>query len=474
VVRDAHSRYYLTAIADRVADMAGVDQQGALHDIAIDYENVRTAWRWAVEQGHVGRLHQALDGLFYYHYFSGRELEGVAELARARARLADLSGDFGALAASADLLQARLRSREHELAHLLPAAIADDLEDQISYFRARGERFEEALAMNRLAGAAVQRRDVAAALRVYQEQLALFEACGDLLQQGFCLTNVAQLAILSGQIEMGLQAAQRALALQAQQGDRLGASVVHLTLGAYEVLWTGDFATAARHYAEARAVGEKMRVAGHLTTGVVMSHAYQGFLALIGGNLDAAQSHAAETARLASLKNTPYAVALSQGLTSLVAVTAGDSAQARARAMEALVLSTQPGAAELAQIGLALAACAAGDAAQALNIVRLQWTVSVSLLKLPSRSLLLFFLPVVIWLLAEHGRDERAVELMALGRAQAHCPHGWWDRLGLLVELERRLVAALPPGVYRAAQARGQQQGFAAEAEALLGELSAL
>ena len=470
-VRKDHSYYYLTAIADRVADLGGIDQNGALRAIAIDYENVRAAWRWAIDHQELALLGEALDGLFYFHYFSGRELEGGALFAQTREKLGAVEASPPPLDDERAYLDARLQNRACELNHLLDGAPLPDVDALRRRFRARNDVAEEALLLNCAARSAIRRRAVGEALGIYHAQFNLWQQLGNRLQQGFCLTNIAQIGILSGQIDLGLGAAQQALDLQQSVGDRLGAGVTHLTLGTYALLWSGEYARAARHFAEAYAVGDETQVAGHLITGVVMSRALQAFLALIAGDLDRAYELGAEASRLAARKNTPLALALSAGLDSLLAATNGEDADALALAEKALKLSTQPGALELAEMGLALGACGEGKGAQALALVRRQWLVSVGMLKLPERSLLLLFLPVVAWLLSAADRPVRAVEILALGRAQPACPHGWWDGLPLLVGLQQRLAAELEPAAYAAAQTRGQAQPFATASTALLAEL---
>ncbi|MDX1688952.1 MAG: BTAD domain-containing putative transcriptional regulator, partial [Candidatus Promineifilaceae bacterium] len=65
-VRDAHSDYYLQALAGRLPDLKGRDQLGALDAIERDFENVRAAWRWAVRQRRWQHLSQASQTLYLF------------------------------------------------------------------------------------------------------------------------------------------------------------------------------------------------------------------------------------------------------------------------------------------------------------------------------------------------------------------------------------------------------------------------
>lgn len=50
VARDAHSAYFAEFLHQREADLKGRRQLGALDEIEADFENVRAAWNWALEQ----------------------------------------------------------------------------------------------------------------------------------------------------------------------------------------------------------------------------------------------------------------------------------------------------------------------------------------------------------------------------------------------------------------------------------------
>ena len=59
-VRDAHCQYYLHAFAAQEKDLKGKRQKEALDKIEADFENVKVAWSWAVQQEHNSLLNQSL------------------------------------------------------------------------------------------------------------------------------------------------------------------------------------------------------------------------------------------------------------------------------------------------------------------------------------------------------------------------------------------------------------------------------
>jgi len=76
-VRDAHSAYYLQALAERLPDLKGRDQLGALKAIDDDFENVRAAWRWATRQAQWQHVPHASQSLFLFALFRSRHRDGI-------------------------------------------------------------------------------------------------------------------------------------------------------------------------------------------------------------------------------------------------------------------------------------------------------------------------------------------------------------------------------------------------------------
>ena len=73
---DAHSRYYLELLAQLTPKLKGYGQLEALNLIDTDFENIRAAWNWAVEQGNAAMLEPAVEGLYLYLTFRNRLMDG--------------------------------------------------------------------------------------------------------------------------------------------------------------------------------------------------------------------------------------------------------------------------------------------------------------------------------------------------------------------------------------------------------------
>jgi hypothetical protein len=64
-VRDQHSRYYGAFCGEREGRLLGGDQVRALQEVLEDMDNVRAAWRWAVERGDVEAIGGSVFTLWY-------------------------------------------------------------------------------------------------------------------------------------------------------------------------------------------------------------------------------------------------------------------------------------------------------------------------------------------------------------------------------------------------------------------------
>lgn len=79
-VQQAHSAYYIAFLQQRTAAMCGGRQQQATAEIMADYENIRTAWQWRLDQGDVTSIGQAIFALNAFYTFRGQYHEGIAVL----------------------------------------------------------------------------------------------------------------------------------------------------------------------------------------------------------------------------------------------------------------------------------------------------------------------------------------------------------------------------------------------------------
>ena len=92
-IRHAYVAYFAKFMAGRLMDMFGPRQTIALNEIESEFENVRQAWRYAVEHKDYKVIDQAAESLFVFCDMRSREYEGVALFEFAREQLASSPGE---------------------------------------------------------------------------------------------------------------------------------------------------------------------------------------------------------------------------------------------------------------------------------------------------------------------------------------------------------------------------------------------
>ena len=90
-LRQRYGRYYLDLLAAQELDLAGEAQAQALAIINLEMENIRQAWRLAVEQADVAALDAATAALSLFLYMRSWFREGLALFSMAAIRLHELA-----------------------------------------------------------------------------------------------------------------------------------------------------------------------------------------------------------------------------------------------------------------------------------------------------------------------------------------------------------------------------------------------
>ena len=71
-----HCQFYLAFMQRCEPDLKGAKQKETIDAIALDIENIRAAWRFAVEQKLIQEIRQADFSIWYYHEIRGRGQAG--------------------------------------------------------------------------------------------------------------------------------------------------------------------------------------------------------------------------------------------------------------------------------------------------------------------------------------------------------------------------------------------------------------
>jgi predicted ATPase/class 3 adenylate cyclase len=166
-VRRAHALYF-SAYAHRLQDrLRGMERESALDDLASEIGNLRTAWRYWVDQGDLEQLFHLIDGLWALHDAKGW-YQAAIELA------SDTLGVLARAEPSPELAAEELTLRT-SLARALMAVRGYGVEVE--------EAFKQVLEMSQTTGAAAQRFPVLRALATYYMNIADFGQAAEMGRQ---------------------------------------------------------------------------------------------------------------------------------------------------------------------------------------------------------------------------------------------------------------------------------------------------
>ena len=243
--RQACARYYLTWLGQQQQRLRGERQGDACRDIQADIDNIRRAWRWAVEDGQAGLLRDALRPMSLFADLRGHFQVGLTMFASAREMIA--AGDDperDRLLAMLDLRSAILNFRlsRYDAALELFHAVAADAS---GYERALCLRFLGDYHFSHAGYCSAQQ-----ARRYLDECAGLSRELDDIHLQTECLV---ELAILHANLDIDIEASQA----HAQQAVELARRTRRpdLLASALDVLaWTanhrGDYAAAEATWRE--------------------------------------------------------------------------------------------------------------------------------------------------------------------------------------------------------------------------------
>jgi predicted ATPase/DNA-binding XRE family transcriptional regulator len=507
-VREQHAAYYCTFVQQRGAELSGFDQRAALEALDAERDNVRTAWAWAAKRGRVDLLARALDGLGYFNEWRGAIDDGKRAYQSAAVALEAQPAEDEAIRVLA-MLRAwqgaftRLQGDVVEAEQLLRQSLVL-LERTTSAYDTRAER---AFVLLQLGLAASEGR-LDDAHRFFEESLALYQALDRRWETSQVLLWLGDLCRYQGAFEQARQHFRASLSIRTALGDRRGAAEV--------LIWDGHAAAELGQIDEAELLARRSRalhaelggrandVLGQGELGVMLiwagkydeacrelrqslelyedlgnhaMHIYvQGWLAvaLLGiGHYEVAGALSRQaTAQARELRGVQSGLAFMLHYAGWVALTLKAYSEAEALLQESVELHQQTGNAghgswPLAQLGYTHWLLGGTRRAQAELL-----DVIVISLKQRAFTPLLLALPAIALILAEQGQTERAVELYALAWRYPLLANGQ----GFIDSFGQRLdavVAALPPAVAAAAQARGRLLDLWESAGVLLAELRA-
>jgi tetratricopeptide (TPR) repeat protein len=467
-VQAVHGAYFLGALADMEEEAWRLGIWDPYSPFDADYENVRAAWRDALARQDLALLNRALHALHRFHDNRGRHLEILALFRETLFRLSDDKVWKKGSLEERVYLQARIWNR---MTILDPGPAAHNAAEHLILFRAAGDEFEEALALERLLPGLVRAEGIAAALEANQRIVDIYRGLGQ-PRLAFALFGRAQILRFGGALDEAAPFARESVSLARKVGDHPGAGYTLLYTGTSALYDSGDYEVAEKCFAETIAEGWLLLDGGYPPTTLLNGLVHQGMMQLIRGDMAAAEKTNQEILAVAGDSSNPADIAARLALSCLLDVTTGRYAGALEKAT---TIVTQPAGSlpmvNIALLVLTLARCASGDFQQAEQALLARMAQFIKVRRMPAAPGLLFYVPAAAWLLVDRRQPAAAAELMALARKHPASPDGWWSRLALLHALDRELQDRLTDPSTAAGEFQAPTDQYATRMTALLAQL---
>lgn len=256
-VREHHGRYYAAFLEQRATNLKGAGQKEALAEIDEEIENMRLAWRWAIEGDHVIEIGRCLEGLASFYDTRGWYQEGEAAFEQAATALHS-SSQAGEDWGESDVLGSVLARQGMCCFYLGRYDQARDLlERSLALLRSTGAHEEIAYALYFLGGVAVRRGDYARAKMLFQDSQTVARTGGERWLYGRALIALGSVANSLGEHSEAIGLLQESLAIFTEIGERRFMAAVLNELG-IAVGQSGSPADARRFDEECLAIAREL------------------------------------------------------------------------------------------------------------------------------------------------------------------------------------------------------------------------
>ena len=205
--RDRHCNFYALFLQAREGRYDGPKRHQTLDEIETEIENVRVAWRWALDQHNYDVLQQCQLGLGRFYRFRNWAEEGAEVFGRAAQALVMNDGQ--------ELLRGRFLVWAAEFS--LNISRTDKprrlLEEAIALFRRHEALIDEARALLVLGNYYGRNGDFDKAIEAIEASLALVQSLGNQRYIALCLAQLGRFANERGEFDKSLQLYQESLAI---------------------------------------------------------------------------------------------------------------------------------------------------------------------------------------------------------------------------------------------------------------------
>lgn len=257
-LRERHCECYLGLLSRHEEALTGRDQMVALDVIERDIDNIREAWRWAIDHHHAELICAASHPLWLFYVIRGMMREGADVFGRVTEAIQAMPADGDADRAR-DLTLARAKALTRSGGFRSGLGRYDEaiqhIEEGIRLLRVLDERRELGLALNMLAAVHHMKGDFRTSRVLLEESLEHFRHVHDAWGVAFSLND---LGLVSYLLEENLEAerfCEESRSMFRAIGDRRGTAFADYNL-AMIAERRGDFARAKALYEESLSMRE--------------------------------------------------------------------------------------------------------------------------------------------------------------------------------------------------------------------------
>jgi predicted ATPase/DNA-binding CsgD family transcriptional regulator len=438
IAHNAHSRYYADFTQQCETDLKGRRQIGVLSEIEADFDNIRTAWTWALQRQHIEILLSMLESLLWFGLIRSRQRDVDALFQQVLTQITGTDATF----VKAWIIAWESLLLPHDEP---PGIVAARLKENLTVIQRYGNETEIAiytLLLGLFLGGTEQ-RDFKLALTCDQDSFTYFQSVGDRYYLAYALHAFAMAYYYQGDRSKAMQLADECAQLRREIGDHYGTARI-LLLVAAEAYSIPDYDKSERFNREVRDIWRELKSWNY----VAFVNVNLAYLAIFRGDFEAARVLLEESLEMAKLANIADNIAYALGLSGVLASLEERYTEAWQLLSEARRLATFTSSIEAIEWGLPMAACGLGDyqTARSANQRALQFSHR---LNAPGRYL--WHLPASSAILAHEGQLERATEILSLIFTHPASATPWLEKWPLLARLRADLETALGTDVYQAA-----------------------
>lgn len=455
--QDAHSTYYMEFLRQSELDIKGHRQLSALNEVEVDFENIRTAWYWAVARKNDQALDSAAECWVNFCEMRGHIQEGWELLRMAQEQLA------GETAPELKRVWGRIQVRSLWMLPLVNLELVEmarvQIEAVLSIARQQGDKPQIAYCLWLLGAIGHITKDSESGIPFLEESFALFTELDDRFYMARAADWLGAVYGAVGQREKFIALSGQSLKWRRAIGDQFGVAASLMNLMAASVD-AGQYELAKQYAQEMehiyREIGSR--------AWVVRSIAALSFITLVLGNFQEARMDAEAALEMASRTGVTAVSGTETALStlSMLASLEEDYGHSWDLAEQA---SSEVQPMPFPEEALAVAACGLENysTAQFCFLHTLEQAVTSN-----DQRGMAMALPVATILLAHQDYEVQAVELLGLAFHHHASAKAWLEQWPLLTRLRAQLEARLGSDAYCAAWERGKHGDLEVVAENLL------